>query len=727
MIRSEIINQGEGFVTIRESGQSAAELADLLRRQGIRQVYKGDQNQLWDAVIANQCLASATEGLLPEGLVLFIQDEKMGTPDARLRFFWRLRGEQYALTEDYYGLHRGAVWEHQDVTYGLFFTEPVDPASFARAGVTLSRAAELWARYGEDASRDRGFLRAMESLGVSLDWRRSDSATRLGPPAAPDVCAALFAIRPEAGLFFALTRSTGLYGVVPTVNNDVTTSSIPAASAELREKARWLLVNVAARGAMRTVARPEARRAIKERARRLAAWADRFLEIHPGASIAEFQAGLAAFLWSDTAPESGVPIPMPPLTRTSQLLMLGPDEIERVEAPAETPYFFLDLALRHPAEFAAAYNEALLRVGFGLQRVKHDPLTGRYQPPFFVEYAPEGDGTPVYRFSLEIGGARSTRVTLANRQVGTVTLESPVPVRSAAALFRLLFRELSCAGRIAVAGKAAPFAAELMRWPASMAMPRQGSKYAPMLDHLIAGLNRRGVLNEPSGLVLRIGINGLDTLAAMGGFLLRVPRFLQSATGERISARDLAASWRQVAERAQEQLRVLQGVLPGQHVHVARVLAANACGRDLAEAAAGHAGLARFLGSVAGGSREAWQAWQEFGADVSAEVAGCLDRLLARRDALLAERRRLRQACPREVERERAVIECQLLLIYAAYVRRLCQQAESLPYLNDRPYSLSLWLLFGPAIFRTLVARAEFDVEYRCEAVAEPSCCCGGC
>ena len=57
-------------------------------------------------------------------------------------------------------------------------------------------------------------------------------------------------------------------------------------------------------------------------------------------------------------------------------------------------------------------------------------------------------------------------------------------------------------------------------------------------------------------------------------------------------------------------------------------------------------------------------------------------------------------------------IECQLLLLYAAYVRRLWQRAESLPYVNDRPYTLALYLLFGREIFPPICRNVEFDVEY---------------
>src|SRR5262249_5228835 len=132
--------------------------------------------------------------------------------------------------------------------------------------------------------------------------------------------------------------------------------------------------------------------------------------------------------------------------------------------------------------------------------------------------------------------------------------------------------------------------------------------------------------------------------------------------------------------------------------------------------------LRRFLQAVAGPEPEAWTPWTTIGADVPAEVGAVLDRLLSRRDDLLARRRALRVSCPPEMEAERRTLDCQLLLLYAAYVRRLCQQADSLPYLNDRPYSLALWLLFGPEIFQVIVERAVFDFEFMCERVPGSAC-----
>ena len=64
------------------------------------------------------------------------------------------------------------------------------------------------------------------------------------------------------------------------------------------------------------------------------------------------------------------------------------------------------------------------------------------------------------------------------------------------------------------------------------------------------------------------------------------------------------------------------------------------------------------------------------------------------------------------LERSRDEVECRLLLLWTAYVRRLWQRAESLSYVNDRPYTLSLYLLFGRDIFPPICREVEFDVEY---------------
>src|SRR5205823_3866990 len=147
------------------------------------------------------------------------------------------------------------------------------------------------------------------------------------------------------------------------------------------------------------------------------------------------------------------------------------------------------------------------------------------------EFAAGGAGTPSYRFSLRLEGARLERITLLNETVGSVTLETRGGVADARDLCAALLEGLADRLPISVVGKAAAFAAELRRWPRALGLPRQGSKYAPMVDFLMAGLQARGVLPRQEGLLLRIGLNALDRLDAAPNPRLQLPRFLAGVLG----------------------------------------------------------------------------------------------------------------------------------------------------------------------------------------------------
>jgi hypothetical protein len=721
---ASVINEGDCFVTLRRLAENAAEVDRCLRERGTRRVFKGDQNQFWDALVANECLRRAVVEGASEGLLFFVQDEKLGTPDVRFTALFRRQGRRYVLTEDYFGRRSGAVWEHQDSSYGLFYTEAVGPDQFAAAGIHLPRAAEAWARLLRRGGPPAPLLDGLEALGVSLRWDRSDAATRLGPPAHPAILAEAFHRDPVAGFFYALTKSTGLYGIVPSANDDVTTSSIPVGDPELTSRFRWLLVHAAARGAMRAAGTPAQRREVKRRARAVAEWAGRFLRAFPDASVAEFQAEFSRAFTTEIFGR----VPMP-LERTSHFTGLDAEDLYRLHNPADTLFFFLDLALRYPGEFAGAYNDALNRVGFGLQRVKFDPEAKRYLPPFFVEHAPAGEGTAVYRYSLELSGEDWSEVTLLHPKAGSISLTADRPVRSAADLFRALFQGLGpetqpnggCA-RLSIVGKAAPFAAELARWPRAMALPEQGSKYSPLIDHLLAGLRQRGALERMDHLVLRIGLNALDRLESAGDQPVRLPKFVHGVLGRELPAAQLAREWRPAAAEARTTLAALARLEVGQHIPAMKLVAAAAAGRDVAAEAARDPKLARFLARPA--TQDLLPHLSALGAEVPGSVASLLDDLLDRRASLLAERRQWREQTPAAVRHELADLDTQVLVLYAALVRRLWQRAESLPYLNDRPYSLALYLLFGPSFFHTLVDGARFSCEYVVERERD---LCPGC
>lgn len=715
-----VINRGDNFVTLRATTDRPAEIREALAARDVQHVYKGDQNQAWDAVIANHCLARAV-GEGDADLTFFIQDERLGTSDARLARYWRREQRNYVLTEDYYRGRAGAVWEHQDISHGVFFTEAVSPEQFAEASIHLHRAAEAWETYYAEILKDTQWLQALGALGITRPGDAAaipaDRATRLGPAVNSETLGELFQDHPAAWIYYAFTKTDGLYGLVPVESENTTLSSIPANQPELVAGGRRLLY-LAARGAMRLAGTAAHRRGIKQRTRELGAWAERLLAERPDASITDFQQELGRWINSEIFPGDRIE-----LDRTSRFTHVDREDLNRLRTPEQTLQFFLDLALRHPREFTDAYNDALNRVGFGLQRMKYEPATGRYTPPFFVEFAPGGPGTPVYRFGIELSGTTTTTIHLTH-PTGDLVVETNRRINSAYDFARALYENLDVPNGFALVGKAATFAAELQRTPRGLGLPRQGSKYTPMVDHLVGGLRARGVLDQPTGLLIRIGLNTLDRFDAMGELPLRLPHFLAGALGARVTCQKLAREWRSAAQEAHDLLRLLGQFHVGQHVHLAKLLALNARGIDWSATLAGDRRLEKLVRQSVGLSNGA-ALLRLLGQDLPVAAAECIERLTSRRTELLASRAeraaqaaaahpqgRLMPNWPEEYQAELERIDCQLQLLVAAYVRRLWQRAESLPYLNDRPYTLALYLLFGRDIFPPICRNVEFDVEY---------------
>jgi hypothetical protein len=243
-----------------------------------------------------------------------------------------------------------------------------------------------------------------------------------------------------------------------------------------------------------------------------------------------------------------------------------------------------------------------------------------------------------------------------------------------------------------------------------------------MIDHLLAGLRQRGILERMDHLVLRIGLNALDRLESVGDQPVRLPKFMGGVLGPELPAARLAREWRRAAAEARTTLAALVRLEVGQHVPAMKLVAAAAGSRDVEAEAAHDPKLARFLARPA--TQDLLPHLRALGAELPGSVASLLDDLLGRRSALLAERRRQREQTLAAVQHELADLDTHVLVLYAALVRRLWQRAESLPYLNDRPYSLALYLLFGPTFFHALVDRASFSFEYVVERQRD---LCPGC
>src|SRR5262249_36859102 len=153
---------------------------------------------------------------------------------------------------------------------------------------------------------------------------------------------------------------------------------------------------------------------------------------------------------------------------------------------------------------------------------------------------------------------------------------------------------------------------------------------------------------------------------------IRLPPFLGDVLGDEMTAAQLAREWRRVAALAREAISALGKLEVGQHVPAMKVIAAAGAGQDLAQEAARDPKLARFL------SRRAAEEWvphlRTLGCELPSGVIDLVQDVLARRAALLAERRTHQDRTPTTARLELAALDTQLLVLYAALVRRLWQR-----------------------------------------------------
>jgi hypothetical protein len=319
-------------------------------------------------------------------------------------------------------------------------------------------------------------------------------------------------------------------------------------------------------------------------------------------------------------------------------------------------------------------------------------------------------------------------------RAGAPALEyiSEQPITSARAFLRLLAGQAGFERGAAIVGKAGPFAAEASLAPSALALPRQGSRYTPFVGHFVAALRERGI-DLDGCVLLRVGVNALDNLEVMGDRVLRLPPHLAAFFGEdlasrEITCREFAAQWRRVVARCEHMLGGLAALERGEDVHLMKLIALPPMGPG------DDPKLRRFLERVEqrlpGSRRRLTQFAESFPADVRRYVAG----LVAKRERVLERRRQsgmrhvleeqetgtqlevraLLEASHRTLaplNEAQAAIETRMLLVLAAQVRRLLQVTESLPYVDDRPYTLALYLMFGEPLLHALVERAEFELE----------------
>jgi len=441
--------------------------------------YKGDQNLAWDAIPIDMALL----GKIPQ-ITFFLQDEKLGTADARIPHLSR-----FELTTDYCNKNTGAVWIHQDISLGPFYSLPFDSKIIKKLGFPLKHLDESY----EKVIEKFGLGSLLESLGIRH--------------------------RPGQ-LIRSITEGENYIGIVPTTDEQKSISSYMLADTELLNAYLFMFL-AAYRGALKSVSCDKWTE-VSNRARK-------FLDFiksgfKEGSSVSDLQ----ELIWKFGFVEF-FRIDPPIITRASDIFCIKGD------IPHET----LLVLLQNPEVFSKSYNEALNEAHLPLKRLSFK--NNSMELPYFIEC--EYDGQLVrWRMRATFSEKIILKLSFKNDN-RTIELPKSPTIDD---LAKGIEEQFGCH---TIIGKAGPLLSELSRPPRTVALPEMGSKYAPMVGFLTKQLQNNGI-NFPNGHLVRVGINALDCFDAIGDEEIILPPFLANIWGPKKTGYWIAKNWSFCAENS---------------------------------------------------------------------------------------------------------------------------------------------------------------------------------
>jgi hypothetical protein len=677
----EIIREDENFYTIKINCTS--DLSKKLIDLGIKWVYKGDQNLLWDALITDLVVYNNLKDKLP--FIPFVHDEKLGTGDHRLIPFYKNPG-RYTLTEDYAGKLTGAVYINQDISYGLLYGVPIEPSDYNDLNFKLLWLAKDWGKYKDIIKQDGNFIRSLADFGFSLDYENYSIFTGSGLMANRETLTSYFQRNPKAEIYYLFSKSLGWYGIVPRYPEEISLSSIYFNDELLRYLKTLFILGL--RGTLRQVKNKEKRRGILERARKIYNWAKEILK-EQNITIADFQVKLAEKIVKDISEDYNLSF-----QRTSDILKIASYE----DLKNKDFYYFFDLLLKYPIVFSQAYNSALNKARLPLKRILIKENT--FQPPYFLEiFNFQGDRKILVRCNLEIKNKERPYIMLSSPHCKSFVLMSKENLISAETFLKTLYYSGKFPYGFALIGKAGPFMAEMRRHPRVLAVPEEGSKYAPMVDYFLGELNSY-LKNIPDSHLIRIRINLLDNLDKID-LDLQVPKFLEVYLGKKIiNSKEFSKIWKNKVEQVSKVLEVIKGLESGEYFHLANfILYEKGYMVDLGRSvklikkleAKGYDGI-----------------FKNFPFPKS--FLSTVYELLNERKKIIERIKEKKAEAPRELFELRDFIEYKVLFLFGVLIRSLLIFKKSLQYLNYRPYSIILYLI-SPEFIKDLIRNSEIYLE----------------
>ncbi|HOJ92103.1 MAG TPA: hypothetical protein PKW23_00360 [Dictyoglomaceae bacterium] len=683
--KKEIIREDENVCTLKIDCKKD-NLCEVLKTFGIQEVYKGDQNLLWDALVTDVALHKAIYPEIP--FKTFLHDEKFGTGDHRLVPFYKDSGK-YVITEDYAQKITGAVYINQDISYGLFYATPIEPVEYQELGFHLSWIADFWREYKPKIEEDREFINALEELGFSWDYDHISEVTKCGETANKDALYNLFQKNSKAEIYYLFSKSLGWYGVVPKYLEEVSLSSVYIDEELVKHISH--LFSLGVRGLLKQVKDKEIKKEIIKRAKKVYSFGKEIIENNKDLSITDFQVRLSQKILSDIFNDDL----KVDFSRTSELLRIN--SISDFED--KDFFFFFNLSLGYPEEFANAYNTALNKAKLPLKRImmKNNSL----ELPYFLEVFSLREGRWILtRCNIEVKNQDNPYIRIFSPYCAMETFVSKEDLRSARSFLNTLYSSGKFPYGFALIGKAGPFMTEMRRVPKVLAVPEKGSKYAPMVDYFLGEL-KRSVNNIPDSHLIRIKLNFLDNLRYLGKIKFSLPKFLSLYfSKQEMYADEISSLWREKVEEVSKVLNFVSGIEAGEYFHLGKIILYEK-------------GLLEDLGK----SKKFFDKLKEKGYDnifrdfpFSNKFLSVLKDLIEERDKVIEEIRKKKKEASSQLHQERHFVEYKIILLFGALLRSLFLFKESLSYLNFRPYSIMIYLV-SPDFFKVLTDNAEIYLE----------------
>lgn len=234
-----------------------------------------------------------------------------------------------------------------------------------------------------------------------------------------------------------------------------------------------------------------------------------------------------------------------------------------------------------------------------------------------------------------------------------------------------------------ISGKAIPFLNEFRMDDKAIALPEQGSKYTPACDAFIVNARKKGLL-IPQANTIRISICFLDNLKLAKNKYLILPKVLVPFFGNQITCLELSQNWRKVVKEISNLLNKMKlEIKDGREVFVANTLLTQ-----ISKKQSTNDTIAKFMDKEM--------------------LSLLLDQAEIYKNIL---QERVNKKEDRSINLRFRTVSFQIKIMVRFYMKQLIQIHDGLLYLNDRPYSLAVYLMFGQEFLEDLIKNVTFRLE----------------